>query len=548
MSTHTLEMLCLFLLMVVTLFAGLARRLGIPYPILLVLAGLAISFVPHVPRVPLNPDLVFAIFLPPLLYAAAWQTNWRDFRRNIVSISMLATGLVAFTVAGVAVFAQDVIPSFDLRSGFLLGAVVAATDAVAATSIARSLGLAPNITGLLEGESLLNDATGLLALEFGLALLNDGPDPTVSGGILRLLWLILGGVGTGLILGRLVTVIEHWVEDGPLEMAISLIVPYVAYLAAEELRSSGVLAVVACGLFLSRRSAEFFAPPARIEVMGAWRSLDFLLNGTVFTLIGLQLPYVLAGIRGFSRWKLIVLGLCFSFVLILLRMLWVFPGAHVSLWLRRHILHQNPETPSARSMFVVGWTGMRGVVSLAAAFSLPETLSNGRPFPQRNLILFLTFSTILVTLVLQGLSLPPLIRRLGLDGNRESQEEELTARRRVLLAAIGSLQHALDTAPTTETHDIDDLLHRYRHRLDAINAAAAESQRVDASGLSPDGSSAPQPSLDRHRRRSALIRQAVSVERHTLLSMRDDGSIGDDVLRRLERELDLTDARYETRE
>lgn len=540
MSTHALEMLCLFLLIFVTVFAGLARRLGVPYPILLVLAGLAISFVPRVPRIPLNPDLVFAVFLPPLLYAAAWQTNWREFRRNIVSIAMLATGLVAFTVAGVTLFARDVIPSFDLRSGFLLGAVVAATDAVAATSIARSLGLAPNITGLIEGESLLNDATGLLALEFGLALLNNGSAPSLGEGALRLVWLIVGGIGAGLILGRVVTVIEHWVEEGPMEMAISIIVPYVAYLAAEELRASGVLAVVACGLFLSVRSAEFFSPPARIEVMGAWRALDFMLNGIVFALIGLQLPYVLAGIRGYSNWKLIALALGFSLVLILLRMLWVYPGAYVSRWLRRKILHQHVEATNARSIFVVGWTGMRGVVSLAAAFSLPETLSDGRPFAQRNLILFLTFATILVTVVLQGLTLPAVIRHLGLSGNREAEEEELKARRQILTAAIDSLQHALAKAGTAEAHDVEDLVHRYRHRLDAIDAQAAA---IDARPSTRE-----EPSLDRHRHRIELIRQTVAVERRTLLGLRNSGSIGDDVLRRLERELDLTEARYDARE
>ena len=540
MSTHALEMLCLFLLIFVTVFAGLARRLGVPYPILLVLAGLAISFVPHVPRIPLNPDLVFAVFLPPLLYAAAWQTNWREFRRNIVSIAMLATGLVAFTVLGVTLFARDVIPSFDLRSGFLLGAVVAATDAVAATSIARSLGLAPNITGLIEGESLLNDATGLLALEFGLALLNKGSAPSAGEGALRLIWLIVGGIGAGLILGRVVTVIEHWVEEGPMEMAISIIVPYVAYLAAEELRASGVLAVVACGLFLSGRSAEFFSPPARIEVMGAWRALDFLLNGIVFALIGLQLPYVLAGIRGYGNWKLIALALGFSLVLILLRMIWVYPGAYVSRWLRRHILHQHVEDANARSIFVVGWTGMRGVVSLAAAFSLPETLADGRPFAQRNLILFLTFATILVTVVLQGLTLPAVIRRLGLGGNREAEEEELKARRQILSAAIDSLQHTLAQASTAEAHDVEDMVHRYRHRLEAIDAQAVA---IDATSSKDE-----EPALDRHRHRTELIRQTLAVERRTLLGLRTDGSIGDNVLRRLERELDLTEARYDARE
>ena len=543
MDTHTLETICLFLLIVVALFAGMAKRLNVPYPILLVLAGLGISLVPHVPRVPLNPDLVFNVLLPPLLYAAAWQTNWREFQRNIVSISMLAVGLVGFTVLGIAFFADHFITALDFKSGFLLGAVVAATDAVAATSIARSLGLSPRVTGLLEGESLLNDATGLLALEFGLALLLNGTAPSVAEGSLRLIWLIAGGIGTGLLLGYIMTFVERWIEEGPLEMAVSIIVPYVAYLAAEQVRASAVLAVVACGLFLSRRSTGFLTASARLEIMSAWKALDFMLNGIVFVLIGLQLPYILAGIRGFSVWTLLSYGAVFSLMLIILRMIWIFPGAYASAWIRRIVFRTATATaPTNKNIFVVGWTGMRGVVSLAAALSLPTTLSDGTPFEQRNLILFLTFSIIFVTLVVQGLTLPPLIRRLGVGGNVEEQQEELTARFRVLSAAIASIEELRAGAEEPELHDMDDLLHRYKHRLEAITVF----DRLSHSPGSPDEQT--HASSERHLRRSDLIRLAIAVERRTLLEMRDEGSAGDDVLRRLERELDLTETRYETRD
>ncbi len=535
-------MLCLFLLIVVAIFAGLARRLNLPYPILLVLAGLAISFIPHVPRVPLNPDLVFNVFLPPLLYAAAWQTNWREFRRNIISIFMLAVGLVGFTVLGIAFIADHFITALDFRSGFLLGAVAAATDAVAATSIARSLGLSPRVTGLLEGESLLNDATGLLALELGIAMLLTGEAPSIGGSLLRLLWLIVGGIGIGLVVGRIANFIERWISDGPLEMAVSLIVPYVAYLAAEQIHASAVLAVVACGLFLSRRSANYLSAPARIEIMSAWKALDFMLNGVVFLLIGLQLPYVLAGIHQYSSWTLLLYGLVFSLVMIVLRMIWVFPGAHVSAWVRRAFLHQNLSAPDTRSVFIVGWTGMRGVVALAAAFSLPITLSDGRPFEQRNLILFLTFSIIFVTLVVQGLSLPPLIRLLGLDNNKEVEEEELRARYQVLTRAIAALERQRAAAPPEEEHDFDDLLDRYRHRLEAITVFDRLSR---SAGVANDEERA---TTQRHQRRGARLRETMAVERRTLLELRDSGAIGDDVLRRLEYELDLAEARYDTRE
>ena len=538
---HTLEILGLFLLIVVVFFAGLAKRLQIPYPILLVLAGLTISFIPHVPRIPLNPQIVFLVFLPPLLYASAWQTNWREFRRNIVSISMLATGLILFTVFGIALFADHFVTALDFRSGFLLGAVVAATDAVAAGSIARTLGLSPRLTGLVEGESMLNDATGLLALEFGLTLLLSNNSLSIHEGVLRLLWLIIGGVGTGLLLGSIMAVVERWISDGPLEMATSIIVPYVAYLAAEEIRSSGVLAVVACGLYLSRRSASFLKPTARIELMSAWRALDFILNGLVFLLIGLQLPYILAGIHEYSAWTLLLYGLSFSLVLIVLRMVWVFPGAYVSVWIRRYLLRQNVPSPGVKSIFVLGWSGMRGVLALAAAFSLPETLSDGRPFAQRSLILFLTFSIILVTLVGQGLTLPPLIRFLGLSGNTELAQEELTARCTMLTRAIQSLEQRRAAASPADLHDIDDILHRYQHRLEAISV----SNRLAHSTHQPDDTA--QAAASRHLLRNQLVLETTAVERRTLLDLQDQGTVGDEVLRNLERELDLTDSRYESR-
>lgn len=539
---HTFEILGLFTLAVVVFVACVAKRLKIAYPILLVLGGLVLSFIPDAPKIRLNPQVVFLVFLPPLLYAAAWQTNWREFRRNIVSISMLATGLVGFTVLGVAYFADHFVTSLDFTSGFLLGAVVAATDAVAASSIARTLGLSPRITGLLEGESLLNDASALLALEFGMTLLLSGHSLGVQEGVLRLLWLIVGGLGVGLLLAVVMAFVERWIIEGPLEMATSLIVPYVAYLAAEEVRASGVLAVVACGLYLSRRSNSYLSPTARIEVLSAWRALDFMLNGIVFLLIGLQLPYILAGIHEYSSWTLLRYGLVFSLVLIALRMIWVYPGAHVSAWLRRNVLRQKASPPDARSIFVVGWAGMRGVLSLAAAFSLPDTLSDGRPFAQRSLILFLTFSIILVTLVGQGLTLPLLIERLGVGGNTEREEEELVARFRILSDAIGWLQQQRAAAEQQglqeeKLHDIDDLLHHYEHQLERITVY----DRISHTPGLPDHADRAQ--VHRHGHRDAIARETVAVERQALLRLFDNDTVGDEVLRSLQRELDLTESR-----
>jgi monovalent cation/hydrogen antiporter len=525
---HALQRVGILLLAIIAFFAGVARRLNIPYPILLVLAGLGISFLPHVPRVPLSPEVVFFVFLPPLLYAAAWQTDSRGFRQNFLTIAMLATGLVAFTVLGVAFFADHFITELDFRSGFLLGAVVAATDAVAATSIARSLALAPTITSILEGESLLNDATALLALELGLSLLLENHLPTVSSALLHLLWLVAGGVGLGLVLGYVFYFCERFIDEGSLEMVVSLIVPYVAYLTAEQLHASGVICVVTCGLFLSRRSATYLSPPARIQILASWEALDFVLNGLVFLLIGLQLPYILPGIRGYGTGRLALVGLLFSLVLIALRLIWVFPGAALSIFIRRRFLHQHVPTPRPKGVFIVGWTGMRGVVSLAAALSLPYTLSNGQPFAQRNLILFLTFSIILITLVVQGLTLPPLIRALDLTGSREEQHEELTARRILLERVIASFRAQLPTASEDERHDIDDMIHVYQHRLEATRDPALESN----------------PDALRHARRGQLRLDALAIERSALLELRDRGLVSDDVLRRLEYEIDLSETRY----
>ncbi|MFC6645879.1 cation:proton antiporter [Granulicella cerasi] len=355
-TTDSFQALLLFLLLAIALFAGLAERIRVPYPILLVVAGLGISFVPHMPRIPLRPDIVFTIFLPPLLYAAAWQTNWRDFQRNLWPISMLAIGLVGFTVFGVAHFADHFIPQLDFRAGFLLGAVVAATDAVAANSIATKLGLSPRVTAVLSGESLLNDATALLALEFGIGLMMGHQTPTVMEGLGRLAWLVFGGIGVGLGLGVVMSFVERWIDSSELEMVASLVVPYVAYLVGEEARASGVIAVVVCGLFLSRRSSRYLSAPARLEILAAWKALDFLLNGIVFILIGLQLPEILTGIRHNDPWTLLKYGIGFSVLLLALRMLWVFPGAKLSFMIRKAITHrEDAAPPDAKSS--LWWAG-----------------------------------------------------------------------------------------------------------------------------------------------------------------------------------------------
>ena len=527
---HGVQVVGLVLLLLVAVFAVLAQRLRTPYPIVLVVAGLGLSLVPGLPRVRMEPEVVFLVFLPPLLYAAAWQTSWREFRRNLLSIVMLAMGLVIFTVVGVALFSEHFVTALDWKSGLVLGAVLSTTDAIAAAAIASRVGLPRRVVELLEGESLLNDATGLLALEFGLGILQTGAMPTVGAGLGRLLWLTGAGLGVGLGIGVVVAWCERWVDDGPVEMVISLVVPYGAYLAGEEARASGVLAVVACGLYMSRRSVRFFSPATRLQVSNGWRSLDFVLNGLVFLLIGLQLPYVMGSLRGYGLGTLVKYGLGFSGVLIALRLLWMYPAARVAYAIRRRVLGQEVKRPGAREVFVVGWTGMRGVVSLAAALSLPETLSGGRPFVQRSLIVFLTFAVILVTLVGQGLTLPWVIRRLGLAG-KESRAEEMEARRVMLEEAIRYLEGE-GAGEGEQRHIAEDVAHAYRHRLRAVERGLA------AGGVAGEDG---EPSA------GEVLTEAVRVQRRAAVRLRDEGRIGDGELGRLLEELDLTETREAAR-
>ncbi len=523
-----LQLIFLLLMLFVVVFAWLARKLEIPYPIVLVIAGLLLGLVPGIPKVTLNPDVVFLLVLPPLLYAAAWVTPWREFKFNFVSIFMLAFGLVGFTVWGVAHVSRWVFHGFDFRLGLVLGAVVATTDAIAATSIAKKIGLPQAIVDILEGESLVNDATGLLALNFALGLIVEGHTPTLGEGVLRLTYLTFAGLALGLLIAFVTEKIEHFVDDGPIEMVLSLLVPYAAYLAAEEIHASGVLAVVACGLYLSHKSPHLFSPSVRMQLWAVWDSIGFVLNGLVFVLIGLQLPFVLAGIRDYSFRQLLIYGALFSAVVILLRLVWMFPGAYSANLIRRRVLKQNVTVPAARQIFVLGWTGMRGVVALAAAISLPDKLADGTDFPQRNLIIFLTFSVILVTLVLQGLTLPPLIRALGLAGRSGRDEEEDQARKLMVEAALKFLGEERERDAGSFTDVYDEIAHRYEHRLALLekHLRGPESDEV------------------RHvARYKQLMGELIRVERRIAVSLRNQGRLNDEVLRRIEHELDLSELR-----
>jgi Na+/H+ antiporter len=526
-NVQAVELVFLLLLLFVVAFGALARKLQVPYPIVLVIAGGLLGFVPGIPRIALNPDVIFFVILPPLLYSAAWTTSWREFSYNIFSILLLAFGLVIFTVIGVAHGVHWLFGGFDWKLGLVLGAIIAPTDALAATSIAERIGIPKRITALIEGESLVNDATGLLALEFGVAMVLRNETPTVAAGITRLVYLTLGGLAVGLIVGWIADWVEHRIDDGPIEIAISILIPYAAYLTADRLRASGVLAVVACGLYLSRRSSEFFSPQVRLQAWAVWEALDFILNGLVFVLIGLQLPYVLAGIHDHSHGTLLLYGGLFSALVIALRMFWVFPGSYIAYWARTRLFHQKITCPTVRGIVALGWTGMRGVIALAAAIALPQTLADGTPFPQRNLIVFLAFAVIFVTLVLQGLTLPWLIRILGIADKAGPNVEEETARREILEAALAFLEseRAKDSGEFEAIYM--DIAGHYRHRLTDVIGKDDTDSHEDP---------------EHHERLSRISSELLRLERRTAVRLRNEGRIDDETLRQLEHELDLREA------
>jgi CPA1 family monovalent cation:H+ antiporter len=524
---HSVELIFLLLLLFVAGLAALAKKFETPYPIILVIGGLILSFFPRVPHVALNPDIVFLVILPPLLFSSAFVTSWRDFRYNLVSISMLALGLVLFTVRGVAHISQWILPGFDFRLGLVLGAVVCTTDAIAATSIAKRLGIPKRIAAIIEGESLVNDASGLLALELAVALVVTGriPGPVERGELL--IYVIASSIAIGLVVGKLIYFFETKIDDASIEITVSLIAPYVAYLSAESAHSSGVLATVVCGLYLGHKSSLYLSREARLKGYAVWDTLTFILNGFVFILLGLQLPYVLEGIHDNTLGHLLYLGAAFSAAVILLRLVWVYPGALVSNFIRRRILHQTETVPTPQEVFIVGWTGMRGVVALAAAISLPEYLGNGAPFPQRNLIIFLTFCVIFVTLVLQGLTLPSLIRWLGLEGASGEDTEETQARRAMVQSAIAYLEAARDSDGPSFEPVYDELLHLQRHRLSRLDGKASDDPKHDP---------------EHYGRFLTVSHKLRAVQRAVILNLRNQNQINDETLRKLEYELDLLDA------
>ncbi|MDX6401913.1 MAG: monovalent cation/hydrogen antiporter [Gaiellaceae bacterium] len=522
------QLILMGLLLAVAALLVAAPALHVPYPILLVLGGLALGFLPGVPSLQLPPDLVLIAVLPPLLYSTAFFTSLRELRENIRPIGMLAIGLVLVTMTAVAVVAHAMVDNMSWSAAFVLGAVVAPTDPLAASAIMRRLGVPRRAVTIVEGESLVNDGTALVLYRVAVTAAVAGTF-SIWDASWRLLWSVVGGVAIGLVVGFLVAAVRRRIDNPQVEVTIALITGYLAFIPANAAEASGVLAVVTAGIYLGWRTPELTSFQTRLSGSAVWEIFTFVINALLFALIGLQLPSILDALTGFSAAKLIWWAVIVSGTVVVTRLVFV----PVFTYLPRRFLgsfgENNPAPPVNRAA-VVAWAGMRGAVSLAAALAVPLTTDAGQPFPERDLIVFLTFCVILGTLVVQGLTLPVAIRLLGIEADHLDEKEEAKARIKAADAAIERLAE-LEGEDWVRDDTAERLRGLYGFRR---NRFASRFDRDD------DGSIEEQ-SLSYQR----LRRELLDAERTKLVDLRRQGVISSDVERRLHRDLDLEDARLD---
>ncbi len=519
-------LLIISLLFAVTMLSMLSKKLRIAYPIVLVIAGLVISLVPNVPHVSLEPDLVFIIFLPPLLYAAAGNTVWREFWFYRRAIALLAFGLVILTAVVVAQVSHAMIPGFPLALGFLLGGIISPPDAVAATTVLENLKIPRPVVTILEGESLVNDASSLIVFRFAMAALSTGEFVMLKASKDFILVAVMG-----ILIGLAVALIIYWMHrflptTPSIDTAITLIGPYLMYIIAEKLHYSGVLAVVSGGLFLSSRSHETFSYDSRLQSQSVWNTLVFLLNGIVFILIGLQLPDTIKGMHRYAAGEAVTFALVICAVTIIVRIGWVFASTYFPFLFPA--ARKDRVRPDWKSVLIIGITGMRGVVSLAAAFSIPVMLSKGVPFPNRNLVLFITFVVILVTLVLQGLILPFVVRRLNIEVEEHNAQHDMAVQHRLSLAVISYLEQVYKDDIESDTV-LMRIYERYQHVAETHNQEVHEEKKEENN----------QSVMNTKK----VLLELVRIRRQELKQIGKEENFPDEVLRTKETELDLEEAR-----
>lgn len=510
--------LVLVLLAALAVVHLVAQRLSTPPPILLAIAGAIVALIPGLPRLELDPDLILVLFLPPLLYADAFDTSWIDFRRWIRPILMLAFGLVALTTLVVGLVAHALLPELPWAVCFVLGAIVSPTDTVAVQAVIERLHVPRRVTAILGGESLVNDATGLVGMQVGVAVMLSGAFEAKSIAV-EFAWVVVGGVAVGLAAGLLFSLANRHIREPRILFVLSLLSPYLAFLVAHELGTSGVLAVVIAGFVVAWR-IHTVPPRARVELYSTWELFVFVLNGLCFLIIGLETPYLLVETNVTSP-AVFHAALCVSAAVILVRVAWMFPAAYVPLLLSRRLREREGGYPKVQGVVLASWCGVRGVVSLAAALSVPRFLDDGAPFPGRDAIVACTLVVILVTLVAQGLTLQPLIRLLGLRADDDTAHEVCQARETVLTAGIARLdEFCSETSCPLSVHHWRTLM---ADELATIRAEDTESARAAAGRLAV----------------SNEVRREVSrAQSRALLELRDRGTINDNTYLELQLEID----------
>ena len=507
----------------------LVPKLRIPYPILLVLGGLGLGFVPGLPDLDLPPDLVLVGVLPPLLYGAAFFTSLPDLRSNLRPVGLLAVGLVLLTMVVVAVVAHTIVPGLPWAPAFVLGAVVSPTDPIAATAIMQRLGVPRRIVSIVEGESLVNDGTALVAYRFAVVAAVSGAFTLWEAGISFVL-NVAGGVAVGLAVAWIVRQVRRRLDFPPAEVTISLLTGYFAFIPAELIGVSAVIAAVTAGIYLGWHTPELTTPEVRLMGESAWEIVTFVLNALLFTLIGLQLPGILDELDAYSSVDLLWWGVCLWLTVVAVRALWVYPAARLPRMLVRRVRERDP-MPAGSALALIAWSGMRGGVSLAAALAIPLATDAGEPFPGRSLILFLTFAVIFGTLVVQGLTLPLVIRLLHLEDDGEDYaRDEARARIHAAGSALLRLEELADedwVRPDTADRvraSYDFRRTRFSARLDGEDDGSIEARSRDF---------------------QRLRRELLNAEREAVQELRRSGEISEEVARRVTRDLDLEDARLE---
>jgi monovalent cation/hydrogen antiporter len=519
----------LALMLAMVVLATVARKLGIAYPVLLVLGGLVLGLIPGLPAIHPEPDIIFLIFLPPLVYIAATTTALRDLRYNLRPILFLSIGLVLFSVLVVAGVAHWTAAGLGWPAAFVLATIVAPTDTVAVTAITERLALPRRIVTILEGESLINDAAALVAYRTAVTLVQTGDSFSAGGAVLYFAKASVGGVAIGYLVGRLAVWVRRRLGDSAVSSTVSLLTPFGAYLPADALGTSGILATVVAGLVVGRRLPEILNAETRMQAALFWDMLVFLLNGLAFILIGLQLRTIVSELDEYGVGQLLAYAIAVSAAVIVARIVWVFPATYLPRLLIRPLRDRDPPPPW-RSAVLVAWSGMRGVDSLAAALALPLAVATGAPFPNRHLIIFLSFAVILATLVSQGLTLPWLIRWLRVTDSGAEESEENQAR---YAAARAALERLEELAPRSDVPPIvvEHLRTMYDHQAERYLA------RFDPHD---DGAREDHVAAVHH-----LKRELVRAQREVLVKLRNREAISDDVLRRIQRDLDLEELRLE---